>query len=299
MTFGSKITDLRRKNNYSQEQLAEKLNVSRQTIYKWEADAAMPERDKLDRLVKIFNTSYDYLLNDSQSLPKKEDPVQTVENVTIPASAPAVQKAFVDKCNHCGKPVYSNENYHKMNKRLRVGRGTHYTPVILCESCYNKYKAKINSEKKARVDATVKKAVKRRKFSIIVLATMIIAAVLLGVFVNPFISVIVLLGPFCGCLILNNNKVSDVFLEIAQFGIISTPGVIFSLDIDGILFAIGFKIFAFLFSIFFGLAVIAFGVFISSIMAVFVYPFALMKNIEHPEIDNTIHIERKDYVEQV
>ena len=64
MTLGEKISKLRKEYNYTQEQLAEVLGVSRQSISKWESDVAYPETDKLIRLGKLFECSMDYLLNE-------------------------------------------------------------------------------------------------------------------------------------------------------------------------------------------------------------------------------------------
>lgn len=64
MTFGYKLSKLRRENNYTQEQLADILGVSRQAISKWESDAAYPETDKLIRISELFNCSLDYLLRE-------------------------------------------------------------------------------------------------------------------------------------------------------------------------------------------------------------------------------------------
>ncbi len=50
MTTGSKISKLRKENNYTQEQLAVMLGVSRQAISKWENDVAYPETDKILKL---------------------------------------------------------------------------------------------------------------------------------------------------------------------------------------------------------------------------------------------------------
>ncbi len=65
MTTGEKISKLRRESNYTQEQLAELLGVSRQAISKWESSLAYPETDKLIRLGELFDCSLDYLLKDS------------------------------------------------------------------------------------------------------------------------------------------------------------------------------------------------------------------------------------------
>ncbi len=64
MTLGEKISKERKALNYTQEQLAEILGVSRQTISKWESDIAYPETEKLIKLGKIFECSMDYLLNE-------------------------------------------------------------------------------------------------------------------------------------------------------------------------------------------------------------------------------------------
>ncbi|MCX4287030.1 MAG: helix-turn-helix transcriptional regulator, partial [Clostridia bacterium] len=47
MTFGDKLSKLRREQNYTQEQLADILGVSRQSVSKWESEAASPETDNL------------------------------------------------------------------------------------------------------------------------------------------------------------------------------------------------------------------------------------------------------------
>ena len=64
MTLGEKLSKLRKENNYTQEQLADILGVSRQSISKWESDLAYPETDKLIKMGKLFECSMDYLLND-------------------------------------------------------------------------------------------------------------------------------------------------------------------------------------------------------------------------------------------
>lgn len=63
MTTGEKISALRRQKGITQEQLAETLHVSRQSVSRWEIDAAFPETEKLIRLSRLFNCSIDFLLN--------------------------------------------------------------------------------------------------------------------------------------------------------------------------------------------------------------------------------------------
>lgn len=64
MILADKIIDLRKKNGFSQEELAEKLGVSRQSISKWEGAQAIPDVERIIAMSKIFSVSTDYLLND-------------------------------------------------------------------------------------------------------------------------------------------------------------------------------------------------------------------------------------------
>lgn len=64
MTLGDKLSKLRKQNNYTQEQLADILGVSRQAISKWESDASYPETEKLIQLSDMYHCSLDYLLRD-------------------------------------------------------------------------------------------------------------------------------------------------------------------------------------------------------------------------------------------
>lgn len=68
MRFYEKIVFLRKKRSISQEQLAKKLGVSRQAVYKWEADLSTPELEKIKKMAQIFEVSYDILLNDDIDL---------------------------------------------------------------------------------------------------------------------------------------------------------------------------------------------------------------------------------------
>ena len=68
MTIGEKITLLRSAANISQETLADKLNVSRQSVSKWEMDQSLPQIDKVLQICEMFNISTDELLYDKISI---------------------------------------------------------------------------------------------------------------------------------------------------------------------------------------------------------------------------------------
>ena len=63
MNLGNKIMTLRKKNNLSQEDLAEKVGVTRQTISKWELEETTPDINQAKKLSVIFNISLDELVN--------------------------------------------------------------------------------------------------------------------------------------------------------------------------------------------------------------------------------------------
>ena len=64
MIMADKIIDLRKKNGWSQEELAEKLEVSRQAVSKWESAQSVPDMNRVLLLSKVFGVSTDYLLKD-------------------------------------------------------------------------------------------------------------------------------------------------------------------------------------------------------------------------------------------
>ena len=63
MNLADNLKKIRKEHNLSQEQLAEQLNVSRQSVSKWESNQAYPEMDKMVQLCKLFNLNIDDLLN--------------------------------------------------------------------------------------------------------------------------------------------------------------------------------------------------------------------------------------------
>ena len=67
MKLHDKIYELRKKEGLSQEALAEKLGVSRQSVSKWETGEATPEVSKLLSLSKLFGVTTDYLLDDESA----------------------------------------------------------------------------------------------------------------------------------------------------------------------------------------------------------------------------------------
>ena len=66
MNLSKKIYEMRKAHGLSQEQLAEKLCVSRQSVSKWESGESIPELERLVEISKVFNVTTDYLLKESE-----------------------------------------------------------------------------------------------------------------------------------------------------------------------------------------------------------------------------------------
>lgn len=81
MKLGEKLSKLRKDNNLTQEQLADLLEVTRQTISRWESDIAFPETDKLLQLSYIFKCSVDFLLK--ENLSEKNSMIVEIKEVKV------------------------------------------------------------------------------------------------------------------------------------------------------------------------------------------------------------------------
>ena len=80
MKLSDKIIQLRKSNGWSQEDLAEKLKVSRQAISRWEGAAAQPDATNILQLSKLFGVTTDYLLNDEYESDNDLPKVKEVES---------------------------------------------------------------------------------------------------------------------------------------------------------------------------------------------------------------------------
>ena len=68
MILAEKIMEMRKKNGWSQEELAYQLGVSRQSVSKWESGASIPDLERILKLSEIFGVSTDYLLKEEIEL---------------------------------------------------------------------------------------------------------------------------------------------------------------------------------------------------------------------------------------
>lgn len=67
MTFGDQLSKARKEKEFTQEELAEKLNLSRQTILRWEKNQVFPDISNLKAVAQVLDVSFDYLLGEDKT----------------------------------------------------------------------------------------------------------------------------------------------------------------------------------------------------------------------------------------
>lgn len=139
LALGNKLSRLRKENNYTQEQLAEILGVSRQSISKWESDISYPETDKLIHLNNLFGCSLDYLLkenDESNDYGKKTDFDNSDSNYANSGSnySDAYSNAYYAKTD------YSDSEYS-------YGKSKKYSQLYVLDSGLNIVKEHLRERK--------------------------------------------------------------------------------------------------------------------------------------------------------
>ena len=107
MILADKIIELRKKNGWSQEDLAEKLEVSRQSISKWEGAQSVPDMNKILKLSEVFSVSTDYLLKDEIELdsPGEDPKIDTESSLKeVPVSMEEAN-AFLEHKNQAASQI--------------------------------------------------------------------------------------------------------------------------------------------------------------------------------------------------
>ncbi len=104
MEFNNKLYELRKKRGYSQEELANRLNVSRQTVSKWEVGESTPDMEKLVAISDLFEVSLDELVKDK--VPEQAQPQEQL-----------VKSEFYSDLK---KHVLTEDNKKKTQKGLKI-----------------------------------------------------------------------------------------------------------------------------------------------------------------------------------
>ncbi len=102
MILSEKILNLRKKSGWSQEELAEKMNVSRQSISKWESATSIPDLNKIIEMSKLFGVSIDYLVKDDI---EKAEYIESAEPSAFRKLSVQTARDYIDSTEKYAKQI--------------------------------------------------------------------------------------------------------------------------------------------------------------------------------------------------
>ena len=129
MKLSEKIIELRKANGMTQEDLASKCNVSRQSISKWEADISLPETEKLLTLGELFSVSMDVLLKDELTLSEVKE-VHGCGNNAIQGKKQDIYEGVLIKESVTDDTIIDLLNVHKVELWNTGGRPRYWTVLF-------------------------------------------------------------------------------------------------------------------------------------------------------------------------
>lgn len=248
MEYGEKITALRKSHKMTQAELGAALNVTFQAVSKWERGESYPDFETLSKISKLFNVPISYF--------EEETAVDSVLGATAginaatgantatppPAAEATAAKAppkMIGMCTVCGKIIHE-------------GEGAQTSPVLMCADCCRAHEElrqqsvkQAEQKKKEQVRGT--KRIRNRGLIWGAIITAVVGVLLIILFSKS--GAAALTGVIAFTILFVYPFTSQLFwdgtvVEVCLCGckIIGTPGVIFTLDLDGILFLIGVKI---------------------------------------------------------
>lgn len=296
MAFGEKIKELRTKNGFTQKDIAEKLNVTAQAVSRWESNEVEPSIGTIKQMATIFNVSTDELLENPieptvvEKIVEVEKPIiveKTIERVVEKPVEKVIENKevvpqIVSTCYFCNKPIYDNQQY------FGETHGRSRNKIFIHSECAKSRNQKIKEENATR---------NKTRLILSFVGGSLVFLLIFGIFAfmanksnTPgqyylLGSVIgVLLFAMVSCFIIGNNFLFEFFTDVAGWSV-KFPGVIFSFDLDGFKFLIFMKLLFFVIGIVISIVAFLAAVALCSLLAIFVYPYALIKNIKYREED--------------
>lgn len=302
MDIGKNIRENRLRLGMTQQDLADRLNVTFQAVSRWENNEVEPSLDTLNRMSEIFSISVDELMGREPEVKEvvvqapAPDPIVITKEVVkeVPVEP---QKQVVGTCPICGEPMYVYENL----TTRKVSSGTSEVSEAVHTACLNKEQAKKQEARNAE-NKRQRGIAKRNKALTLGIVFGVILGALTGLILYWFrntiwpgqnmvwaivlISIAVALVLFCliFCAAVDNTTVGDWWLEIATWGFKRMPGIIFSLSFGGIIFLIVTKILLSILAFTLALSTIILATVIMGPISVCVFPLALARSISNPEL---------------
>lgn len=275
MGYGQKIIQLRKNAQVTQSQLGDYLNVSAQAVSKWERDCAEPDLGTVKKICEFFKISVGEFFEDEPQSALGEEKVADVLQ-----SEPA--EKTIGYCVDCGIVV--------TQKNLGC-----QLPRVVCDRCQEKRKAIYEEQKQeeiASVESELKGFESKKKKSIIwgsIFAAFVLAAFLAGIILSGTkdagkialwtgVAVVATYGAYAlvGELYFGGGIVLDI-LEFFIASPIKLPGIIFGLDMDGLIFFVVVKVLFAILGFLFGLAMFVAGVLVGMIVSTIAFPISMSK----------------------
>lgn len=276
---GKRIRDLRVAAGLTQKQLAHRLYVTAQAVSRWEQNLVEPNLQTINQMASIFHVSVDHLLGRAD----EETPVNPTskEIEAMLDQKLAAQKRTIGVCDRCHRPILEGEPMHVEN----LGDGN---KTVYCDACQKKKEA----EDKARVERNNTKW-RRLAWTLFGLGigVALVITIVLGVMMPKSAGLIfgvgiplsILLGMLLYCIAARNTNFSDIYLEIISWGCVKFPGLIFRMDIEGIVWVILMKILFWFLGIIISIGAFTLATGICAVLSIFFFPIAVKRSYTRPE----------------
>ena len=276
--YGTKIAELRAANKMTQAQLGEQLNVTSQAVSKWEKGLSEPDIESIRKICEIFHISFDEFFGANKQEKEEE------EEITQESKPQETQGVILAYCDTCDKPLYNPKEY-----QVTIENGVQHTTCIECipKKAAAKQKQRderLAAERRARQDNEKGELRKGLLWGILGGIGLAILTLIGGIVAEEpawMIAVMTLLGAYGGYALVAQfiwvNSVWDVFCFFLKT--VKWPGVIFTLDLEGLFFLIFVKILFAVLGAIIGVLLFLLGFFVTWAYAMIIFPFALIKEI--------------------
>ena len=286
--YGAKIAELRASKKMTQAELGAMLNVTSQAVSKWENGLSEPDMESIRKLCEIFEITFDEFFGVD---PKPEEKSEST-------ATGAVVLAY---CDMCDKPLYNPKEY-----QVSIENGVQHTTCLECVPKKEEAKRKareeqIARENKARSEKLARERAARQNeemrdlkkgllWGIVGAIALAAISLIATITTKQDVAIIIVsgvLGLYGGYALLTQfiwvNSVWDVFGFFLRT--LKLPGVIFTLDIEGLLFLIFVKVLGAVLSAIVSVLLFIVGFIVTWIYAMIIFPFALIKELR--DIKNT------------
>lgn len=284
MTYGEKISALRKSNNMTQKELGDALSVTYQAVSKWERDESLPDFETMVKLSKLFGVSITYFEDPDTTEPTKResDEEKPIE--------PAFEKKpeMIGVCTACGKVLHEGEEEPN-------------SPKMVCKVCAQKEREK-QAEAKRRAERLKEEERNREIQAKAVVEDGFKKRAMWGCIVGAIVAIVILIAQITTCsqgyypfdaISITSIVVSPIVLfswvfqlfwdgavrEVAGWGLVAIklPGVIFTADLDGLKFLIIMKILLMILSWVITALLIVLAAFASMIVGIFTFVPCVIK----------------------